>query len=128
MLKQVQHDIYKNQSFCFALTILELKKGGEISEKKRNMKIIVEYSIKKEELENVLSAIKLFINEVKINEPETHYQALRKENSFDFVHIMKFKDDEAQKNHSEAPYTVEFVKMLYPRCNQKPVFTNLTEI
>ncbi len=92
------------------------------------MKILAEYTVKKEELETVLSAIKLFLNEIKINEPDTYYEAFQKEKSLEFVHIMKFKDAEAQQAHSDAPYTTEFVRLLYPRCTKQPTFTNLTEV
>jgi quinol monooxygenase YgiN len=75
-----------------------------------------------------VKAIEMFVRAVRENEPDTFYEAFRKESSLEFVHIMKFPNEEAEKQHTSAPYASEFVEILYPNCEEQPVFTNLTEI
>jgi len=89
---------------------------------------LAEYTIKENELDAVLSAIRTFVTAIYQNEPSTFYEAFRRDKSLDFVHIMKFPDEDAESKHSGATYTDEFVKVLYPRCTKEPVFTDVSEI
>lgn len=89
---------------------------------------IAEYRIKKKELNIVLEAIKEFVESVRMNEKGTFYEAFRKDNSFDFIHLMKFIDKNADKKHASAGYTKKFTNILYPRCQKEPVFTDLNSV
>jgi quinol monooxygenase YgiN len=89
---------------------------------------IAEYTIKPMALNEVLKAIERFVNEIHANEPNIVYEAYRKGESFDFIHLMKFPDKEAEKNHARADYTKAFVKILYPNCQKEPIFTDLNSV
>lgn len=89
---------------------------------------IAEYTIKRGEVNIVLESISKFVGAIRKNEPETFYEAYRRGDSLEFVHLMKFKDDVAEKRHQKADCTSEFVSVLYPRCEIEPHFTDLTHI
>ena len=89
---------------------------------------IVEYEIKEGKLQVVKAAIEKFTKTIQSHEPQTFYEAYQREDSLEFVHIMKFPDAAAEEAHKGAEYTQDFVKILYPRCEIKPQFTNLTTI
>lgn len=86
---------------------------------------LAEYTIKMDALEKVLTAIEKFVAEIHKNEPNTFYEAFRRD-SCEFVHLMKFPDSDDEKKHASASYTIEFVSILYPNCLKEPVFTDLT--
>lgn len=90
---------------------------------------IAEYSVKPEELDTVLKAIENFVEEVRNNEPQTNYQAYQlSENNSQFIHIMSFMNSEAEEKHKNATYTLAFADVLYPRCDQQPVFRDMNSI
>ncbi len=89
---------------------------------------IAEYQIKPDELEIVLEAIKEFVANIQSHELNTFYEAFRRGESYEFVHLMKFETPEAEEHHQSAEYTQKFVDILYPRCEKQPVFTDLTTI
>lgn len=45
-----------------------------------------------------------------------------------FVHLMAFSDQSDEERHQTAPYTMDFVEVLYPNCEEQPVFTDLRPI
>lgn len=87
---------------------------------------IAEYKVKAECITEVLHAIRVFVQTVHFQEPNTFYEAYRKGASLEFVHIMKFPNHTDENTHAHAPYTNEFVKVLYPNCEKQPIFTDLT--
>lgn len=88
---------------------------------------IAEYKVKKEELQTVLPAIRDFVISVRDQEPDTHYEAYRRGDTLEFIHLMKFPDEQAEKKHASADYTEAFTSILYPRCEIKPAFTDLAD-
>lgn len=88
----------------------------------------IEYSVQRDEITEVLSAIKDFLKAIKENEPETVYDAFQKKNSNRFIHIMKFKDEKSEKRHRIASYTQKFVDIIYPLCETEPFFTDLKNL
>lgn len=76
----------------------------------------------------VLAAIREFVAAVQSEEPETEYRAFQLGDSRDFLHIMAFTDEDAQKRHQTAGYTREFVEVLYPNCDEEPEFTPVTVV
>jgi quinol monooxygenase YgiN len=89
---------------------------------------IAENRVKEGELPDVLSAIQKFVRAIRQNEPETFYEAYRRGDTFEFAHLMKFKDETAEKKHRKADHTSEFVSVLYPRCEIEPYFTDVAPI
>lgn len=89
---------------------------------------IAEYTVKEEALEDVLLATSAFVAAVHEHEPQTVYEAYRRGQTLEFVHVMKFPNPELEQLHAQAPYTAAFVAALYPNCVEEPVFTTLSEI
>ena len=66
------------------------------------------------------------VDAVKKNEPGTLvYEAFQEVDGDSFVHIMTFKDDKAEQVHGSSDYVKKFVRLLYPYCDEEPVFTKL---
>jgi quinol monooxygenase YgiN len=89
---------------------------------------MAEYRIKEGTLDTVQTAVKKFVAAVHHAEPETEYTPYRVGDSNQFIHVMAFVDEAAQKRHQKAEYTLQFVKVLYPNCEEMPTFTPLTVI
>lgn len=92
------------------------------------IRLIAQYRIKEGAYDSVQEAIKRFILAVKHEEPETQYEAYNLANSNEFIHIMAFPNESAQRRHQKASYTLEFVETLYPNCVNEPKFTPITKI
>lgn len=88
---------------------------------------IVRYKIKSEEVDTVLAAIKDFLLAIANTEPETKYEALQLVDGVSFIHTMRFPNQLADEQHQKAQYTLKFVDVLYPRCEEAPVFTEVKE-
>jgi quinol monooxygenase YgiN len=89
---------------------------------------IAEYTVKEDTLDDVVLAIKAFTAAVHEHEPQTFYEAYRRGQTPEFVHVMKFPNHELEEVHIRAPYTAAFVAALYPNCEKEPVFTTLTAV
>ena len=89
--------------------------------------LVVRYRVKKNMMEKAKGAIREFVTRVKDREPETlvyeSYQ-LGKDDQ-EFVHVMKFANEEAEELHRESDYCKKFVEDLYPLCERKPEFEKL---
>lgn len=97
----------------------------------RNLAVItkiVHYKVQRHEVGTVITAPKIFVAAIHTQEPDTFYEADQYENSVSFTHIMEFADEQAEKAHQTAQYTLTFVDVLYPRCDIKPEFTNLQHL
>lgn len=92
------------------------------------IRLIAEYQVKEGTEQEVLSVIREFVATVHREEPYTEYRAFRLGDSRDFLHIMAFPDEAAQKKHQEADYTRRFAEVLYPNCEEEPKFTPVTAI
>lgn len=88
----------------------------------------VNYTIEDGQADQAINIIREFIKEISINETETFYQAFRISDTNEFVHLMKFKNEEGEQKHRNALYTQKFVSELYPVCEEYPKFYDLQEI
>lgn len=86
---------------------------------------IVHDRIRPDKLEVVLPAIREFVASIAQVEPQTRYDAYQAEDGVSFVHLMSFPDADAESSHQTAAHTARFVEILYPNCEQAPVFTDL---
>ena len=87
---------------------------------------MAKYKVKKEKLEDVKNAIIEFVDAVKKNEPGTQvYEAFQEDDEVSFVHLMSFEDANARNIHRNSSYLKKFVDLLYPNCDEQPVFTDL---
>lgn len=88
----------------------------------------VEYTVKSSELGAVVAAIKTFVAAVS-HEPNTlTYEAFQLPDKVSFLHVMSFKDKNAEHKHATAAHTKKFVDTLYRRCVKEPVFTPLKAV
>lgn len=92
------------------------------------IRLIAEFRVKKGTEKEVLKAIREFVTAVHLEESTTEYRAYRLGESRDYLHIMAFTDEAAQKRHQTAGYTQKFVEILYPNCEEEPKFTTITTV
>ncbi len=86
---------------------------------------IAQYEVRRNKLERVNQAIIEFVDAVAQNEPHTLYEAYQKDDEVSFIHFMAFPDQDAQKRHQTAPYTIKFVEALHPNCEESSTFIDL---
>lgn len=88
---------------------------------------LVPFRVRADSIVVAKAAIEAFIAKIERNEPDTLiYRSYRDEKDpLSFVHYMLFKDAAAQAKHRGSDYCAEFVKTLYPCCEQKPRPVNL---
>jgi quinol monooxygenase YgiN len=89
------------------------------------MQQMAKYQIRPEALERCLRAIHEFVAYVRANESGTlHYDVWQERgDTTRFVHIFTFRDDEAERIHSESPAVKKFTGVLYPECIAPVEFT-----
>ena len=88
--------------------------------------VMAKYKAKRDKIGEVREAVAEFVDAVKKNEPGTLvYEAFQEVDGDSFVHIMTFKDDKAEQVHGSSDYVKKFVQLLYPYCDEEPVFTKL---
>lgn len=77
-------------------------------------------------VEDARKVIEEYVEAIFEHEPETHYDVFQEDGGSTFVHIMSFKNAEAEKQHRSADYTLEFIERIYPLCGEKPSAHDLT--
>lgn len=88
--------------------------------------LMVRYRVKKNKVEVVKKAIREFVDAIRKKEAGTLvYEAFQEPDGASFVHFMTFRDARAEASHRKAEHTLKFVGVLYPNCEQDPVFTEL---
>jgi quinol monooxygenase YgiN len=74
------------------------------------------------------AAIEEFARAIGEKEPRTlRYDAFREEDG-GFLHVMEFADAAAEVAHRGTPHVRAFVDVLYPLCDVKPAFVELTPV
>jgi quinol monooxygenase YgiN len=79
---------------------------------------IARYQVRPEALERCLAAIHDFVVHVRAHEPGTlRYEVWQEQQEpTRFVHIFVFRDEEADRVHSESAQVKRFSSVLYPEC------------
>ncbi|MBI4410715.1 MAG: hypothetical protein HY561_13475, partial [Gemmatimonadetes bacterium] len=93
-----------------------LERGGANAAPERRIVKVARYRVKATELGTVESAILEFVAAVRRAEAHTVYEAYRQPDGVTFLHFMSFANAGAEQMHRQAPYTLRFVDVLYPRC------------
>ena len=84
------------------------------------------YRVKKDKLPEVKEAVSQFVAAVKENEPGTlFYEAYHGQGDLSFFHVMTFEDSTAEEGHRQTPHMEDFVRKLYPNCEEEPGFVEL---
>jgi quinol monooxygenase YgiN len=90
---------------------------------------LARYRVKPDKQDEVVSVVEEFVKTVKENEPNTlRYTAYRLEDGVSFVHIMYFKDEEAEQHHQGTDYLKKFTELLYPNCEEEPQFVAIAPV
>ena len=90
---------------------------------------LARYRIKADKQDEMVSVVEEFVKTVKENEPNTlRYTAYRLEDGVSFVHIMYFKDEEAEQQHQGANYVKKFTELLNPNCVDEPEFVKIVPV
>lgn len=86
--------------------------------KEKMIRQLARYQVRREALEQCLSAIREFVAYVRANEPGTlRYDVWQEEKDpTRFVHVFVFRDAEADRIHSESAQVKKFAGVLYPQC------------
>jgi quinol monooxygenase YgiN len=89
----------------------------------------VTYKVKPDKIAVARQAIEEFVAGIKAAEPNTFYEAYQHpKEPVRFTHFMAFPDITAQEYHQHALHTEQFVAVLYPNCEELPVFTKLERL
>ena len=86
---------------------------------------LVKYKVKRENIEEVIRLVENFLDKILENEPDTlYYESIQEEDQISFIHIITFRNEEAQKFHKSTVYLKEFVEHLYPLLEAEPIFSD----
>jgi quinol monooxygenase YgiN len=84
------------------------------------------YRVKEGKLEEVREAVSDFVAAVRENEPDTlFYEAYQGKGDVSFFHLMTFDDSYSEEKHRQTSHMAEFVRRLYPNCEEEPGFVEL---
>ena len=84
----------------------------------------IEYTVKKSEIKRVIELVDKFIDGIRNNEPETiiYHSYQDSKNSASFIHIMTFKNEQAEHLHKDSSYCQKFTEELLPFCEKAPEY------
>jgi quinol monooxygenase YgiN len=89
---------------------------------------IARFHVEPQHLDRAALAIEEFTRSVGEREPGTlRYESFRDANG-GFVHVMEFVDAAAELAHRGTEHVRRFVDVLYPLCDEKPTFTDMTPV
>jgi len=96
----------------------------------KEVRQLARYQVKKEKLDICLAAIRDFVAYVRKNEKGTlRYDVWQEKNDpTKFVHIFLFRDEEADRIHSESEEVKKFAGILYPNCLAPVEFIDYQQI
>ena len=90
---------------------------------------LARYRIKSDKQDEIVTLLEEFVKTIKEHEPNTlRYVAYRLEDGVSFVHIMYFKDEEAEQHHQESSYWKKFTELLHPNCEEEPQFVSIAPV
>jgi len=90
---------------------------------------LARYRLKADKQDEVVAILEEFVKTVKEKEPNTlRYVVYRLEDGVSFVHIMYFKDEEAERHHRGTNYVKKFTELLNPNCVDAPEFVKIAPV
>ena len=84
----------------------------------KEIRQLARYQVRPGSVERCLAAIHKFVAYVRANEPGTlRYEVWQEEKDpTRFIHFFVFRDEEADRIHSESEAVKKFASILYPEC------------
>lgn len=81
------------------------------------------FRVKTEELEIALQAIRTFVEHTRTEPGTLRYESWRSlDRRTDFLHLMEFVDETAERAHASSEAVGAFTDVLYPTCEAPPTF------
>ncbi|HZD18939.1 MAG TPA: antibiotic biosynthesis monooxygenase family protein [Actinomycetota bacterium] len=81
------------------------------------------FRVREDELDEVLEAIRAFVAHTRTEPGTLRYESWRSlDRPTEFLHLMAFADDEAERAHGTSAAVKLFTDILYPRCEEGPAF------
>ena len=90
----------------------------------------IEYTVKKSKIKSVIELVDKFIDGIRNNEPETiiYHSYQDTANTANFIHLMTFKNENAERLHRDSSYCQKFLEELVPYCEKTPEYIPMTLI
>ncbi|MCK4573574.1 MAG: antibiotic biosynthesis monooxygenase [candidate division Zixibacteria bacterium] len=93
------------------------------------IRTLVTYKVKQPEIATIVAAIQEFIAAIQREEPgAVYYEVFQVNGGPDFIHVMTFRNEDAETAHRESDHVSKFVAVLYPRCEVRPKFSSIDSI
>ena len=89
---------------------------------------LIEYTVRPEQKELVLDEINLFLDQVRLHEPEINYRVFVKEGGVSFIHLLGYDSVEMGERHYRADYTQNFWNNVKRMCVKSPVENFISEV
>lgn len=81
------------------------------------------FTVRSDELDTALEAIRAFVAHTRTEPGTLRYESWRSlDRPTEFLHLMSFADEDAQRSHASSDAAKAFTDVLYPRCEQEPIF------
>ena len=87
------------------------------------------FKVKKQHVAQAIEAIKTFVLGIKAHEPDTLvYKSFQYNDGVSFMHLMTFKDKDAEELHRNTRHIKQFAEDLYPLCDEEPRFVDIENV
>ena len=87
------------------------------------------FRVAREHVAAAREAIATFVAGITAHEPGTlRYESFVEPDGVTFLHVMTFVDDAAEAAHRATPHVAAFVARLYPLCEVRPEFVELSAV
>jgi quinol monooxygenase YgiN len=81
------------------------------------------FTVKHGELETALEAIRAFVAHARSEPGTLRYDSFRSaDRPNEFLHVMEFVDEHAERAHGSSDAVQAFTAVLYPTCVEEPSF------
>jgi quinol monooxygenase YgiN len=81
------------------------------------------FTVREDGLDEALGAIRAFVAHTRTERGTLRYESWRSlDRPTEFVHLMEFVDEEAERAHASSDAVKAFTGVLYARCEHEPTF------
>lgn len=81
------------------------------------------FIVNDEQIETALRAIRTFVVHARSEPGTLRYDSFRSaERPAEFLHVMSFADEDAERAHGSSDAVKAFTDVLYPTCLEEPTF------
>jgi len=87
------------------------------------------FTVKEDGLDEALEAIRAFLAHTETEPGTQRYESWRSlERPTEFLHLMSFADEDAERAHASSAAVETFTAALYSRCEELPTFERWTRV